>query len=103
LERDVIKNGAGHSKWWDTNIYQILKNEKYMGDAMLQKSYTVDFLSKERVRNDRDVQKYYVENSYEGIVTKDEFVAAQAEFARRNSLRGYSETGKSEYSSKLLF
>lgn len=101
LEKDGIRNGAGNLKWWDTNIYQILKNEKYMGDALLQKSYTVDFLSKKRVKNDGYVQKYYVEDSHEGIISKEEFAAVQAEFARRSSLRGYSKTGKSEYSSKL--
>lgn len=103
LEKDGIKNGAGNTKWWDTNIYQILKNEKYMGDALLQKSYTVDFLTKKRVRNDGYVQKYYVENSHEPIVSKEEFAAVQAELARISSLRGYSKTGKSEYSSKLPF
>lgn len=103
LEKEGIKNGAGNLKWWDSNIYQILKNEKYMGDALLQKSYTIDFLNKKRVRNDGYVQKYYVENSHEGIVSKEEFAAAQAELARRSNLRGYSKTGKSEYSSKLPF
>jgi hypothetical protein len=103
LEKDGIKNGAGHSKWWDSNIYQILKNEKYMGDALLQKSYTVDFLTKKRVKNDGYVQKYYVENSHEGIVSKEEFAAVQAEFARRSSLRGFSVTGRREHSSKYPF
>ena len=103
LEKDGIKNGAGHLKWHDSNIYQILKNEKYSGDALLQKSYTIDFLTKKRVRNDGYVPKYYVENSHEGIITKEDFAAVQAEFARRNSLRGYSKTGKSEYSSKYPF
>ena len=103
LERDGIQNGAGHLKWHDTNIYQILKNEKYTGDALLQKSYTIDFLNKKRVRNDGYVPKYYVENSHEGIITKADFAAVQAEIARRNSLRGYSKTGKSEFSSKYPF
>ncbi|MDR3565606.1 MAG: recombinase family protein [Negativicutes bacterium] len=103
LQRDGIKNGAGNIKWWDSNIYQILKNEKHMGDALLQKSYTIDFLTKKRVRNDGYVPKYYVENSHEGIVSKEEFAAVQVELARRTSLRGYSKTGKSEYSSKLPF
>ncbi|NLI92550.1 MAG: hypothetical protein GX434_10200 [Peptococcaceae bacterium] len=49
------------------------------------------------------VQKYYVENSHEPIVTKEEFAAVQAELARRGNLRGYSKTGKSEYSSKHPF
>lgn len=103
LEKDGIKNGAGRTKWHNTNIYQILKNEKYTGDALLQKSYTIDFLNKKRVRNDGYVPKYYVENSHEGIITKEDFAAVQAEIARRNSLRGYSKTGKSEYSSKYPF
>jgi hypothetical protein len=74
-----------------------------MGDALLQKSYTVDFLTKKRVRNDGYVQKYYVEDSHEGIVTKEEFSAVQAELARRSSLRGYTATGKREYTSKYPF
>ena len=46
LERDGIKNGAGRKKWGTTNIRQILTNEKYVGDAMLQKTITVDVLNK---------------------------------------------------------
>ena len=103
LEKDKIRNGAGHLKWHDTNIYQILKNEKYTGDALLQKSYTIDFLTKKRVRNDGYVPKYFVENSHEGIISRAEFSAVQAEIARRNNLRGYSKTGKSEFSSKYPF
>lgn len=103
LEKDGLRNGAGHLKWHDSNIYQILKNEKYAGDAMLQKYYTVDFLTKKRVRNDGYVPKYFVENSHEGIVTREEFAAVQAEIARRNNLRGYTKTGKSEFSSKYPF
>ena len=103
LEKDKIRNGAGHLKWHDTNIYQILKNEKYTGDALLQKSYTIDFLTKKRVRNDGYVPKYFVENSHEGVISREEFSAVQAEMARRNNLRGYSKTGKSEFSSKYPF
>ena len=51
LEADGILNGAGHKKWHETNIKQILTNEKYIGDALLQKTYTVDILEKKREAN----------------------------------------------------
>lgn len=103
LEADGILTGAGKKKWWDSTVYQILKNEKYMGDALLQKSYTVDFLTKKRVINKGIVQQYYVEDSHPPIISKEEFAAVQAEFARRSSMRGYSKTGKSNFTSEYPF
>ena len=51
LERDKKLTGSGGSRWYDSTVTKILKNEKYMGDALLQKTYTVDFLTKKRVKN----------------------------------------------------
>lgn len=51
LEADVILTGAGKTKWWTSTINIILRNEKYIGDALLQKTYTTDFLNKTRVKN----------------------------------------------------
>jgi site-specific DNA recombinase len=65
LEADAILNGAGNERWHTSNINQILRNEKYIGDALLQKTYTVDFLTKKRVKNNGIVPQYYVENSHE--------------------------------------
>jgi len=65
LEADGILNGAGNEKWHTSNINQILRNEKYIGDAFLQKTYTTDFLAKTRVKNHGVVPQYYVENSHE--------------------------------------
>ena len=45
LEADGILNGAGNERWHTSNINNILRNEKYIGDALLQKTYTVDFLT----------------------------------------------------------
>lgn len=90
LMKDGIKNGAGHTKWWDTNIFQILTNEKYMGDALLQKTYTEDVLSKKRVANDGTVPQYYVEDSHDAIIPKKMFHEVQAEMARR----GFTEDGQ---------
>jgi hypothetical protein len=103
LEKDGILTGAGNKKWWDSTVEKILRNEKYMGDALLQKSYTVDFLTKKRVKNDGYVQKYYVEDSHPPIISKEEFAAVQKEFARRSSMRGYSKTGKSAFTSEYPF
>ncbi|SDF62317.1 Recombinase [Eubacterium pyruvativorans] len=46
-----ILTGAGNTKWYDSTINKILRNEKYMGDALLQKTVTTDFLAKKRVKN----------------------------------------------------
>ena len=58
LEADGILNGAGNEKWHTSNINQILRNEKYIGDALLQKTYTTDFLTKTRVKNHGVVPQY---------------------------------------------
>lgn len=50
LESDGILTGAGNSKWHTSTINKILRNEKYMGDALLQKTYTTDFLTKNVLR-----------------------------------------------------
>lgn len=60
LEADGILNGAKHARWYETNIRQILTNEKYIGDALLQKTYTVSVLDKKRSVNDGAMPKYYV-------------------------------------------
>ena len=51
LERDKIRTARGNPRWHDSSVRKILENEKYMGDALLQKTYTVDFLQKKRVKN----------------------------------------------------
>ena len=103
LEHDKILTGAGKATWWASTVKSILKNEKYMGEALLQKTHTVDFLTKKRVKNRGIVQQYYVENSHPAIINKEEFAAVQAEFERRSSMRGYSRTGKSAFTSEYAF
>ena len=87
LQADGIPNGAGRTKWWDSNIKQILKNEKYIGDALLQKTITEDVLTKKRIENDGSVPQYYVENSHEAIISKELYNEVQAEINRRSLLR----------------
>ena len=83
LERDGVLTARGSTRWHDSCIKRILENEKYMGDALLQKTYTVDFLKKKRVRNNGDVPQYYVEDDHEPIIPKELFLKTQEEMSRR--------------------
>lgn len=100
LEADGILNGAGHAKWHESNIKQILTNEKYIGDALLQKTYTVDILEKKREANKGQVPKYYVESSHEGIIPKDIFLKVQEEITRRANLTKGSTERRRVYSGR---
>lgn len=61
LEEEKGPGWNGKSKWYESTISSILSNEKYKGDALLQKTYTVDFLTKKRAENKDEVPQYYVE------------------------------------------
>jgi len=69
LEGEGILFPSGKKSWSLTTIRSILTNEKYKGDALLQKSFTVDFLTKKKRKNEGEVQQYYVEGAHEAIVT----------------------------------
>lgn len=83
LMADGILTGAGKEKWHTSTINKILRNEKYMGDALLQKTYTTDFLTKKRIKNNGIVPQYYVEDDHEAIIPKELFMQVQAELVRR--------------------
>ena len=100
LEADGILTAAGKAKWRPETLKKILQNEKYIGDALLQKTYTVDFLSKKRVKNNGIVPQYYVENSHEPIIPRELFMQVQEEMVRRANLRGGKDGKKRVYSSK---
>ncbi len=68
-----VKTAAGKDKWYTSSVLGILENEKYKGDALLQKSFTKDFLTHKRVDNKGEVPQYYVEGHHEDIVTADQF------------------------------
>lgn len=102
LEADGILTGANRKKWYGTTVVKILRNEKYIGDAVLQKTYTVDFLEKKRAKNDGLIPQYYVEGSHEAIISDQIFMEVQAEIARRAALRTDTKD-KSSYFSKYAF
>ncbi|AGA68803.1 site-specific recombinase, DNA invertase Pin [Desulfitobacterium dichloroeliminans LMG P-21439] len=100
LEKDDILTAAGKPRWRPETIKKILMNEKYIGDALLQKTFTVDFLTKKRVKNEGHVPQYYVENSHEAIIPKELFLQAQEELHRRNNIYTGADKNKRLYSSK---
>ena len=101
LESLGIPSPGGKQKWSMTTITSILTNEKYKGDALLQKRFTVDFLEKKMKANEGEVPQYYVEHSHAHIIEPDEWDQVQVEFARRRALGG-SYSGKSSLSAKLV-
>lgn len=87
LERDGIRTARDNPRWHDSTVRKILENEKYMGDALLQKTYTIDFLNKKRGRNNGTLPQYYIEDDHEAIIPKELFMSVQEEMARRSSER----------------
>ena len=84
-----MKNWEGKVKWYESTIRSMLQNEKYKGDALLQKTYTIDFLSKKREINNGEVPQYYVEESHPAIIDPEMWEAVQLEMERR---KAYCET-----------
>ena len=72
-------------------IMNILKNEKYCGDCILQKTVTVDCISKKRKKNEGEAPMYIVENSHPAIISRETFNRAQEELCRRKSKPPQSE------------
>lgn len=87
LNDNEIPGWTGKANWYPSAIQKMLQNEKYKGDALLQKTFTVDFLIKKRVQNDGQVNQYYVENSHEVIIDEETWETVQLEMARRKTYR----------------
>lgn len=85
LEEQGIKTATNNDKWHRGTIHKMLQCEKYMGDAMLQKTYTVDFLSKKRVANDGIAKRYYIKNNHEPIISREQYYQVQEELKRRKN------------------
>lgn len=97
LELDGVPNWNGKAKWYESSIRKMLTNEKYKGDALLQKTYTVDFLSKKRADNNGQVPQYYVEDSHPAIIDKEMWEAVQLEMERRRNFALQYGIQKLEY------
>ncbi len=104
LNEENIPGCTGEAKWTAGTIWGMLSNEKYMGDSILQKTYTADFLTKRTVKNRGQVTQYYVENSHEAIVDAEFWKIVQLEIERRKAFRdehGINSIGR--YTQELPF
>lgn len=95
-----VKTATGKDKWNATVIAKMIRNEKYMGDALLQKTYTVDFMTKKKVVNNGIVPQYYVEDDHEAIIPKELFFRVQEEIMRRSAMCKSAVTRKKNQKSK---
>jgi len=110
LEADGIKTVTGLEHWHPGTINNMLSNEKFCGDVCMQKTYTIDFLTKKKVKNEGYAPQYYIEDNHEAIIPKELFHQVQVEKARRASLNKAAVTRKtnkakkekSKYSSKYV-
>ena len=101
LTTNKIPTPAGKEVWQQSTVRSILKNEKYKGDAILQKSFTVDFLTKKKKINEGEIPQYYVENSHPAIITPEVFDLVQYELKKRKNAKGY-KTGGVCFSGKIV-
>ncbi len=85
LEYEGVPGCIGQTKWYTSTVIGILKNEKHKGDALLQKTYTSDFLTNKQVKNHGEVPQVYIEDNHEGIIDKETWEAVQEELARREA------------------
>ncbi|GAB6172961.1 hypothetical protein JCM15765_24390 [Paradesulfitobacterium aromaticivorans] len=101
LASQGIPSPAGKKTWQVATVKSILTNEKYKGDALLQKRFTVDFLTKATKVNEGEVPQYYVQNSHPAIIEPEEFDAVQAEIERRKGL-GRPSGCNSPFTAKIV-
>ncbi len=96
LNDENISTPTGRGEWYMSTVKSILTNEKYKGDALLQKTYTEDFLTKKKKINRGEVQQYYVKNNHEAIIEPEVFDMVQ-------KLMEQTKSGKNRQSSVNIF
>ena len=101
-EIEVEKARKKTARWSPSTVESILTNEKYKGDAILQKTYCTDYIRKTFVVNDgSEIPKYYAQNSHPAIVSAEVFDLTQMELEWRRNLKG-SYSGKSCFASRIV-
>ena len=93
LTEEHVPTMGGGNRWFSERIKSILENEKYKGDALLQKTYITDPISKRVKKNNGELPMYYVENSHPAIIERRIFERVQEEIARRVGKKKVKQTG----------
>lgn len=97
-------NKKGVVKWTDSGVRGIIKNEKYKGDLLLQKTITTDPISKRRIENFGEEEQYYVHDHHEPIVSREVWEQAKEIRLSRNHPSDTKADGKREkYTKKYAF
>lgn len=99
-ERNGYKTGAGKTKWQQSTVQGILRNEKYKGDLLLQKTITINYLDHKRVDNKGQAKKYYIENDHDPIISREQWDLAQKIIAKRRDLCIGSNKDVSKYNAR---
>lgn len=99
LTAEKIPTPGGKEVWRTTTVRSILTNEKYAGLALLQKTYTADYLTKKVKKNQGEVRQYLVENSHEAIIPRETFERVQRMIAGEEHRQKYS---KNPFAGKLI-
>lgn len=104
LEADGISTKRGKAGWSEGVVQHILRNERYVGDALLQKTYIKDVISRKMIKNTGELPQYYIQNNHPAIIDRNVWNKTQEEIARRTAKRKTpsrtARTGTSKYSSK---
>lgn len=96
LESNHIKTLKGKDEWSTDTIKNMLRNEKYVGDVIYQKTFRSDPISKRTIVNRGQKEKYLVSNNHPAIIDRDTFTLVQAEITRRAGKRKTSDKTVSE-------
>ena len=99
LTEEKIESPGGMDEWHSQTVRSMLSNEKYKGDALLQKEFTVDYLTKRMKKNEGELPQYYVKESHEAIIEPHVFDYVQELLPKRTAY----EEDKSRYSGVGLF
>lgn len=104
LNEKGLTTKGGSSPYRKTVVQRILTNEKYTGDALLQKTYVTDCITKKTRKNNGELPMYLVKNHHEPIISRTDFNRVQEEMARRSAKRTIADkltkTGQGKYSAK---
>ena len=92
----------GDKGWHASTIESILSNEKYKGDALLQKSYTIDYLTKKIKKNNGEIPQYYLEKVHPAIINDEAFALTQETLLERSKSGEKYYSGTDPFSSKLV-
>lgn len=96
----IVPPGKKKDRWYPSTLQTILRNEKYKGDVLTQKTFCSDLLSHKREKNTGQLAQHYLENHHEAIIDRELFDKVQAEYARRNAKKVIKTDGMQETQKK---